>query len=316
MPSAAQQPLDEAETALRDLLQALSSAGYHFVTPTDATHRRILRRPRELRPADLRDVFGWNRTFAETDVPGHILSLMRRGRILRRTAIGLRSRVRVSTLGSGLFLHTAFPTHAKDAVFFGPDTYRFARFLRRQLIEPALEGRLVDVGAGCGAGGLTALAWAPRMSLVLTDINRRALRLARINASHAGTEAELVVSAGLDAVAGHATLIIANPPYIAGRPGQTYQHGGDMHGTRMAASWATQATAKLERGGRMLLYTGAPILRGEDPLKAELIRIAKARSCDLSYQELDPDVFGEELCRPAYANVERIAVIGAVITRR
>ena len=27
------------------------------------------------------------------------------------------------------------------------------------------------------------------------------------------------------------------------------------------------------------------------------------------YRELDPDVFGEELDRPAYAHVERIAVV-------
>jgi hypothetical protein len=30
----------------------------------------------------------------------------------------------------------------------------------------------------------------------------------------------------------------------------------------------------------------------------------------LEYVELDPDVFGEELERPAYASVERIAVVG------
>jgi hypothetical protein len=28
-----------------------------------------------------------------------------------------------------LFVHSSFPTEKSDAVFFGPDTYRFARFI-------------------------------------------------------------------------------------------------------------------------------------------------------------------------------------------
>jgi hypothetical protein len=37
--------------------------------------------------------------------------------------------------------------------------------------------------------------------------------------------------------------------------------------------------------------------------------------CTLDYREIDPDVFGEELSKPIYADVERIAVVGAVITK-
>jgi hypothetical protein len=35
----------------------------------------------------------------------------------------------------------------------------------------------------------------------------------------------------------------------------------------------------------------------------------------VDYRELDPDVFGEDLDEPAYAQVERIALVGAVIVR-
>jgi hypothetical protein len=35
----------------------------------------------------------------------------------------------------------------------------------------------------------------------------------------------------------------------------------------------------------------------------------------LSYREIDPDVFGEELELPGYEAVDRIAVVGAVIRR-
>ena len=38
--------------------------------------------------------------------------------------------------------------------------------------------------------------------------------------------------------------------------------------------------------------------------------------CSLRYDEIDPDIFGEELERPRYAEVERIAAIGAVIRKR
>lgn len=35
-----------------------------------------------------------------------------------------------------------------------------------------------------------------------------------------------------------------------------------------------------------------------------------------SYDEIDPDVFGEELEQPAYAAAHRIAAVGLVVTRR
>jgi hypothetical protein len=35
----------------------------------------------------------------------------------------------------------------------------------------------------------------------------------------------------------------------------------------------------------------------------------------MRYREIDPDVFGEELEMPAYRDVDRIALIAAIITR-
>jgi hypothetical protein len=34
------------------------------------------------------------------------------------------------------------------------------------------------------------------------------------------------------------------------------------------------------------------------------------------YEEIDPDVFGEELERPAYAHVDRIAAVGLTVIKR
>jgi hypothetical protein len=35
----------------------------------------------------------------------------------------------------------------------------------------------------------------------------------------------------------------------------------------------------------------------------------------MRWRELDPDIFGEELGKPAYDDVERIAAIGAVVEK-
>jgi len=52
-----------------------------------------------------------------------------------------------------------------------------------------------------------------------------------------------------------------------------------------------------------------------DELRAALERELPALGCTLRYRELDPDLFGEELDKPAYADVERIAAVGAVVER-
>jgi hypothetical protein len=42
---------------------------------------------------------------------------------------------------------------------------------------------------------------------------------------------------------------------------------------------------------------------------------ARLQDFDIAYREVDPDIFGEELGTPAYADVERLAAVVAVITR-
>ena len=72
---------------------------------------------------------------------------------------------------------------------------------------------------------------------------------------------------------------------------------------------------RLARGGRLILYSGSAIICGQDAMKAHLNALANNHGCTLRYRELDPDVFGEELERPAYAEVDRIALIAAVFER-
>jgi hypothetical protein len=89
-----------------------------------------------------------------------------------------------------------------------------------------------------------------------------------------------------------------------------------MLGARISIDWARAAIPKLAPGGRLLLYTGSAIVTGgRDRLREALQATAQAAGASLRYREIDPDVFGEELEKPAYREAERIAAVGAVITR-
>jgi hypothetical protein len=59
----------------------------------------------------------------------------------------------------------------------------------------------------------------------------------------------------------------------------------------------------------LLRYTGVPIIEGRDVYR-EAISSVRGRMAFFAYEELDPDVFGEELDRDAYASAERLAVVG------
>jgi hypothetical protein len=89
-----------------------------------------------------------------------------------------------------------------------------------------------------------------------------------------------------------------------------------MHGAALSLDWSLASARRLEPGGRMLLYTGVAIVDGRDALRERLERKLPELGCSLRYREIDPDVFGEDLVKPAYAEVERIAVVGAVIEKR
>lgn len=316
--AAAEPPLspEGEDGALLALLGALARRGYRFVTPTPLTHHCVLARAELHRARDLRDVFGWSLPFEAGVVPAEILGLMRAGGVLEEGPHGMSSAVRVSNLAGSLFLHSAFPTAAQDSVFFGPDSYRFADLIAAELRGGPCPAELVDVGAGAGVGAIAAGLLFPQARLVLTDTNPKALRLARINAAHAGLQVETIETDGLEGAPGPWDLVLANPPYILDRGGRTYRDGGDMHGGRVSLDWAMAAAARLKPGGRLLLYTGSAIVAGEDPLRQALETALRDAGCKLDYRELDPDVFGEELERPDYAGVDRIAVVAAVATKR
>jgi SAM-dependent methyltransferase len=308
--------VNDPDAALLALLEGLAAAGYRFVTVTPETHRRVLERGRDRTARDLRDVFGWSLPFERDLLPDRIQEALERSGMISPEHGLFRSRVRVASADDRLLLHSAYPTDGADAVFFGPDSYRYVRFLREELSRLAPARRLVDLGAGSGVGAIMAAALLPGTHLSAIDINPLALRLARINARHAAVELVTIEGAGLEAVEGPVDLVIANPPFIADPAGRLYRDGGGRHGARLSLDWALAAAGRIEPGGTVLLYTGSAIVAGRDELREALASQLPDLGCSLRYSEIDPDIFGELLAEPGYGDAERIAAVGAVIGKR
>ena len=299
---------------LAALLATLEARGYDFVTPTPSVCRRAAER-RLSQGAPLRAIFGWSQAFVEHDLDPSLLNLLRAADLVTRQDDRLRCKVRVSRLSGLLFLHSAFPATGQDAVFLGPDSYRFARLIEQAAGRGTITS-IAEIGCGAGVGGLVAAKLHPRARLDLGDVNVAALDLAAANAAHAGVIANVRKSDGMAALQGPYDLIVANPPYVAGASGRTYKDGGEMHGARLSLDWTGQALERLNLNGRLVLYTGSAILDGgTDALRTALEGLVAGRPFRLAYEELDPDIFAGELRRAAYDDVERIAAVAAVITR-
>lgn len=89
----------------------------------------------------------------------------------------------------------------------------------RLLIESlgALSGRVLDLGCGWGPVGTFLSLVNPQAQLVMSDVNERALDLARRNLKNNGATAEVIASDGFAALEGTFDHIATNPPIRAGK---------------------------------------------------------------------------------------------------
>ena len=116
-----------------------------------------------------------------------------------------------------------------DAGVFSRDELDFGS---RLLIEtaPPLFGRVLDMGCGWGAVGLFLKRLNPAIDLVMSDVNERALSLARKNAVINHIDADFIVSDGFKNVHGLFRSVYMNPPIRAGKAiiyrlfDESYQH--------------------------------------------------------------------------------------------
>ncbi len=110
-----------------------------------------------------------------------------------------------------------------------------------ELLDPAPRDRILDLGCGWGAIGLAAAKASPEAQVILTDVNQRALRLARRNLTRNGVRnAEVRTGSFFAPVAGERfDLILTHPPYHVGR--------------EMLLQLLDQTPGYLEPNGRLLL---------------------------------------------------------------
>ena len=303
-----------ARAALLALGHSLQAAGYRFVTVTPDTHRRVNRRPENAWARDLRGVLGWSRPFRAGVLPAGIEAGLRAAGAIEAEGDGERARLRASTIGSRLYFHSAWPTRAEDDVFFGPDTYRYVAALHRSLDALARDGhpirRAVDIGAGAGPGAIELALRHPDATIHASDINPLALALAEVNAAVNGAARVSVCNSDLlDGLDGGFDLAMSNPPYILDPDELTYRHGGGEHGAELSIQIVKGGLARLHPGGSLLIYTGVAVVEGEDRFLSSVRPLLDAACDDWCYEELDPDIFGDQLECEGYEQVERIAAV-------
>ena len=326
-------PFDRASASasLALLLRHVAASGYRFTTTTPLSRQRILGYRSHLTGTTLRDIFGWNLLFEASAVEPELLAMMGRAGVLLPCGSLLCSAVCIATIDNDFFLHSSHQATEPSAVFFGPDTYHFVRFMQRALQAiGAREGssahaqggtalRILDVGCGSGAAGIVAARQLTHRGIspivTMSDINPLALCFCAINAEIAGIPIIVASGDALAAVDGEFDLIIVNPAYLDDRSDCACDYSGSGIGSMRNMGIATEALARLAPGGHLLLYGSVAIIDGKDPFRAELLpRLAAAR-CDWSYAEIEPDVFGEDIDNPAQARNDRIAVIGVIAQR-
>lgn len=304
---------DSARLALLESLQAL---GYDFIAPTPASQARVLRRPDRQVGTTLSDLLGWSLPCRSDRLPSRVVDVLDATDLLERRDDGLIvAKIRVSNVFGRLFLHSRYPTLETDAVFLGPDSYRFADYISRNLTGLPDGARILDYGAGAGVGGIVAAMLRGNASLTLADINPKALSLASVNATFAGVAHRTTPAATPSEVEGSFDLIVTHPPFMIDPARRAYRDGGDLWGGKLSLDWTLAAIGKLAPGGRFVMHTGVSIVDGRDVVRDAVREAMPATGYRYDYRVLDPDIFGDELDKPSYAGVDRIAAIGLCVDR-
>jgi SAM-dependent methyltransferase len=303
------------EDALIRLAGMLRADGYAFSTVTPATHARVNARAGNAFASDLVGVFGWSRPFGSEVISEDIISAMQGANVLETEGASYRSSVRFSSIGDLLFVHSAYPSTPANSVFFGPDTVRFVNLINRRLsASTQLLKRAADIGCGAGPGGIVVARACSSASVSNLDINETALRFARVNAAINGaSNVETSRSDILRDVDGEFDLIVSNPPYLIDPRMRAYRHGGGKYGEGLSLDILKQAVPRLSSTGALILYTGSAIRDGRDEFKTACLDFLGKWNTKFSYEELDPDVFGEELEADTYSDVDRIAIVALTV---
>lgn len=307
-------PENDQRTAKDALFRFLKQQRYDFTTVTPLTHQRV--NGRGNKSETLRDAFGWNTPFAEELLPNELFRALRDEGLLVPVEGAWRSLVRAASVGTDLFLHSAYPTTEWDSVFFGPDTYRFCRLIRQTLaVRRSPVRRAVDLGCGTGAGGVAIARGMSCEEIIWSDISDRALEFCAANLRQTDIPSRQIVNSDLFAnIPGQFDLIVANPPYLNDPLHRAYRHGGGEFGSHLSERIVAESLPRMSPGATLILYTGSAIVGGQDQFRDNVEALLSGAPARWTYEEIDPDVFGEELELPYYQRVDRIAAVALVAT--
>lgn len=109
-----------------------------------------------------------------------------------------------------------FKFHTSSSVFSKKRIDKGTDLLIRECRIKGKE-RILDLGCGYGPVGVVISKIYPECELVMSDINERALTLAKRNLKLNGCKADVVQSNLYDGIKGEFDLIFSNPPQSAGK---------------------------------------------------------------------------------------------------
>ena len=131
-----------------------------------------------------------------------------------------------------------------------------------QLVPPGRYGRALDLGTGCGIQALHLDA----AEIVATDLNPRALALARISLGLSGIPADLRLGSLYDPVETETfDLIATNPPYVMSPPGDArlvYREGNDT-ADGLVRQVVTGGADRLSDGGVLTVHGNWAVTAGQ-----------------------------------------------------
>jgi len=167
------------------------------------------------------------------------------------------------------------------------------------LTVPIKAERALDIGTGCG---IQSLHLADRVDqLVATDVNPRALQLARWTAALNRIELDVRDGSLYEPVHGERfDVIVSNPPYVISPPGEglTYRETG-FAGDSVVEQLVRHAPHHLTDGGWCQLLANWTCVRGEDWRDRIANWTADRSAWAVQREQLDPSEYVELWLRDA-----------------
>ncbi len=154
-------------------------------------------------------------------------------------------------------------------------------------------GAALDLGTGCGVQSLHLAGHAGRV--VATDLNPRALALARVSLRLSGVDADLRLGSLYEPVAGERfDLIVSNPPYVMAPPAPagerlTYREGS-LPGDDLVRRVVVDGARHLAADGTLQVLCNWAVTSGE-PWADRLAGWLRPTGCDalvIERERLDP----------------------------